>query len=285
MADDIEVPEGEANVIVPVDKGVNNTPNSTPKDDANKKPAAVQTDEEKAKIVEAEAAAKKAEEAKAAEPKEDEDKDADGNWKEAYIELPDPAAQSVINLLNEAGVKPVEANSFFSEAFKNDDPSLIKWDLIEARLGKDKAALAKIGVMDYYNREYSKNVATTNTVIEVIGGKENWGKVAKWVKAAEVADPSRKAEFDELRKGIDMGGRYAKQAAADLKALYEAAPGNNGLGGTKVLEKGQKTDNTGLVPMTKQDYISELQKYGDSIKPAVYAELRARRKAGREAGI
>lgn len=284
MADEvIEGGEGEANIIVPVDKGVNNTPNAVPKDDANKKPPVQETDEDKAKRVEAEAAAKKAEEAKAAE--QDPDKDADGNWKEAYIELPDPAAQSVINLLNEAGVKPVEANSFFADAFKNDDPSLIKWDLIEARLGKDKANLAKIGVMDYYNREYSKNVATTKVVKEVVGGDEAWGKVAKWVKAAEIADPSRKAEFDELRKGIDMGGRYAKQAAADLKALYEAAPGNSGLGGTKVLTKGQKTDNTGLVPLSKADYVAELQKHGDNIKPAVYAQLRAQRKAGMAAGI
>lgn len=277
-----EVGEGEANIVVPVDKGINNKPNVGPKDDANAKPAAVVTEEEKGKIAAAEAAAKLAEEDKT---KEDAEKNADGSWKEDYIDLPDPAAQSVINLLKEAGVKPVEANEFFAEAFKTDDISKIKWDLLEARLGKDKTHLAKIGITDFYNREYSKNVATTNLVKEVVGGDEAWSKVAKWVGAAQTADPSRKAEFDELRKGIDMGGRYAKQAATDLKALYEAAPGNSGLGGTKVLAKGQQVSDPGVVGMSKAEYVAELQKHGDGIKPAVYAALRARRKAGMATGL
>lgn len=283
--------EAEDNVVVeqkPIPKEVvNQTPNQVPADDANKKPVAEPTAEQKAAADKLAADQKAKDDAAAAEAAKADDDD-DGvdpdAWKAQYIQFEDATAQSVVNMLNEAGVGPVEANAIFEEALKNDDLSKVKWDVLEEKLGKDKAALAKIGITDYYNREYSKNVATTKTAHEVMGGEDNWKKVASWVKKAEKADPSRKAEFDELRQGLNHGGRYAKQAALDLKALYEGDKGNSGLGSSKIIQ-GDNPPKGGLEPMTRKAYTDELRKHGDRIDPTLYAELRARRKAGMAAGI
>src|SRR5690606_34976790 len=56
----------------------------------------------------------------------------DESWKHQYIQFEDEAGQSVVNLLNEAGVKPIEANTFFAEAVATGDFTKIRWDLIEA---------------------------------------------------------------------------------------------------------------------------------------------------------
>lgn len=282
--------EAEDNIVVetPVlDRGVGNTPSPAPKPEPEAKPPVVETDEQKAeaaKAAEAQAA-KDAEAAKAAEEaNKDDDDDTEEKWNGEYITFNDPAAQSVVNLLNEAKVSGIEANDIFKDAIEADDPSKIKWDVLEAKIGKDKTNLAKIGFKDYFDRVYSQNRATTKTVFEVVGGQENWGKIAKWVQKAEKADPSRKAEFDELRKGIDAGGRFGKAAAEDFRKLYEADPKNSGLGGSKV-QSGDKPPAKNEQALSRADYLVEVRKLGDNPDPATYAALRARRVAGLNAGI
>lgn len=277
--------EAEENIVleVPKDAAVNNNPSPAPKPDDNVKPPAKEPELTPEQV--AAAAAKAAEETAKNKPTEDDDDDVDPDaWKEQYIQFEDPTAQSVVNMLTEAGVSPVEANSIFEEALQHDDLSKVKWDVLEARLGKDKANLARVGITDYYNREYSKNVATTNMTYETMGGKENWDKVAKWVKSTEKSDGSRKAEFDELRNGLNMGGRYAKQAAADLKTLYEADTKNSGLGASKII-KGDTPPKGGIEPISRADYVAGLKKLGDRGNPQAIAELRSRRRAGMAAGI
>lgn len=277
--------EAEENVVTPEVKPVpkeatNVTPSPVPAAPPNVDPDKVAADKAAADKVIADKAAADAAAAQAAkEAEQEEDTPNPDQWKEQYIQFDDPTAQSVVNMLNEAGMSPVEANAIFEDALKHDDLSKVKWDVLEARLGKDKANLAKIGITDYYNREYSKNTATTKMAHEVMGGEENWKTVANWVKRAEKADPSRKAEFDELRQGLNHGGRYAKQAAADLRKLFEADPKNSGLGNSKIIS-GDAPPKGGLQPMSRAEYTAELSKHGDRIKPELYAELRERRRLG-----
>lgn len=273
--------EAEDNVVVPeVQKTeVNVNPSPAPKPEPTDKPVVPPTAEEQAAIDAKAAEAKAAEEAAKTET-EDEVPEWDGE----YHSFDDPAAQSVVDLLNGAGVTGTEADSYFSKALKSGNFDDINWKAIEAKLGPAQTNLAKIGVKDYHDRVYSVQRQTNADAYEIVNGEENWKKVAAWVSKAEKADPKRKAEFNELRKGIDLGGRFAKQAVKDLRSLYEADPNNSSLGNSKVQEGGKRNTET-VEGITRAEYVAELQKYGDNIKPAVYADLQARRKAGRLAGI
>ena len=218
------------------------------------------------------------------EDKPVEDKD-DESWKNQYIQFEDEAGQSVVNLLNEAGVKPIEANTFFAEAVATGDFTKIRWDLIEARLGKDKAALARIGITHHYETIWKRNDETKAKGYEVVGGEENWNKVASWVKKTERADPRRKAEFDEIRKGIDAGGRLAEYAFADLKRMYEGDTGNSGLGVSKITTGNSNAEVQGG-PLTRAQYVAELKAANDRNARGPEIEgIRARRRAGMQAGI
>lgn len=209
----------------------------------------------------------------------------DESWKNQYIQFEDEAGQSVVNLLNEAGVKPIEANAFFADAVASGDFTKIRWDLIEARLGKDKAALARIGITHHYETVWKRNDETKAKGYEVVGGEQNWNKVAAWVRKTESADPRRKAEFDEIRKGIDAGGRLAEYAFQDLKRMYEADTSNSGLGVQKVQHGTTQGDPVGG-PLTRREYVEELKKAHDrGAKPAEIQAIQARRRAGMQAGL
>jgi hypothetical protein len=208
-------------------------------------------------------------------------------WEGEYQQFNDESADSVVDMLKEAGVGARESNLIFKEAIDTDDLSKIKWDVLEERLGKSKARLAKIAIEDYYNRVYSRHVATTNAVHEEVGGKANWEKIAKWARALETRDPSKKGELDEIRKGLDAGGKLAIHVTRDLKAMYESDPKNGGLGKAKV-----QRGNTAPVEDAVGDALSRNQ-YLDAVKaahkarakPEVLRQLAARREAGRKRGI
>lgn len=227
----------------------------------------------------------KEEEAKAGSEDEDDDEQPD-EWNGEYVKLGDSAGESVINLLKEAKVSAREANLIFAEAIAGNDLTKIKWDVLEEKLGKDKANLAKIGITDYYTRIYSDNVKTTEKAYEVVGGEENWKSIATWVKKAEKADPKRKAEFDEIRKGIDVGGRIAILAVNDLKSLYEADPKNNGLG-VKKLTTGQRVvETTDGTPLSRADYLTAVKEAHEKNSPKeVISSLQRRRQAGMAQGL
>lgn len=217
---------------------------------------------------------------------QDDSPDDDESWKNQYIEFEDEAGQSVVNLLNEAGVKPIEANAFFAEAIKADDYTKIRWDLIEARLGKDKAALARIGITHHYENVYKRNTETKAKGYEVVGGEANWNKVSAWVRKTEANDPRQKQVFDEIRRGIDAGGRLAEYAFQDLKKMYEADSNNSGLGVQKVVQGDRGNAEVMGGALTRAAYVAELKAAHDrgARGPEIEA-IRARRRAGMQAGI
>lgn len=231
------------------------------------------------------AAAKAAEENKGSENEQDDD-DGPAEWDGNYMSFGDESADSVVDLLKDANVGAREANLIFEEALKTDDLSKIKWDVLEEKLGAAKAKLAKVAIQDYYNRVYSQHVATTKAVHEAVGGEANWQKIAKWVRTTEKADPSRAAEFNELRKGIDSGGKLAMYATKDLIALYEADTKNKGLGTSKVVRGDKATDNSQHgSPLSKTEYNALIKKaHSERASAADIAALRARRQAGMKAG-
>lgn len=211
-------------------------------------------------------------------------------WDGEYVQLDDPAGQSVVNLLNAAGVKAKEANAFFAKALETGNPKDVDWGAIEARIGKDQANLAKIGFNDYYQRVYSKNVANKAAVLEVVGGDKNWNKMVKWAQGREGSDPAFAAELEDIRAGIAAGGKNAKRAAEDLIALYEGDSKNSGLNNRKPLEKGDKnTSKLDGEPMSRAEYFKAVKALDaepgtPQSKAAKIKSLQARRLAGKAAG-
>lgn len=264
--------------LPPVDTGVKK-PEPSPEEKAAADKAA-------ADAAAKEAEAKAAEEAAKAGKEQEEEEESTKEWDGEYMQMDDPAGQSVINLLKDSGVTAREANSYFADALKAGDPSKIDWKAIESRLGPDKTRLAQIGVKDYYDRVYSENVKTTEKAYEIVGGKDNWSKIAKWVKATEARDPKSKADFDEIRRGIDAGGRLAVHAVNDLKAMYEKDPKNNGLGTGKVHRGDSVNRDANGSPLSRGEYLKLVKEANSEGKPYSYIQsLQARREAGRKQGL
>lgn len=211
-------------------------------------------------------------------------------WDGEYVQFDDPAGQSVVNLLNAAGVTAREANAYFKDALDSGDPSKVDWKAIEGRLGKDQAALAKIGMDDYYKRVYSRNIATKEAVLEVVGGDKNWNKMVKWAGLRELSDPAFADELNDLRAGIAAGGRNAKRAAQDLIDLYEADTKNSGLGIKKLTEGDTPTNKLDGEPLSRSDYFKAVQaldkeKGTPASKQGKIKALQNRRQAGRAQGL
>lgn len=235
------------------------------------------TAEEKAA---AEAAAKKAADDKAAA-----DKEAAGPLKD-FVDFSDsPGAQAAVNLLKEAGVGPNAANEYFAKALQTGDLNDIDVAGLEAKLGKDKAALVLIGVKDHYGKLAAKAAETVKVTHDIFGGEKNWETVRTWAQTAEKADAKLKAQIDDIRGLLDEGGHKAAAGARELLRLYNAAPDKKGLGTAKLVQG----DNTGTVigtALNRTDYLTELKAaHARNAKPAEIAAIDARRKAGRKAGI
>ncbi|QIG73200.1 putative capsid assembly protein [Rhizobium phage RHph_I40] len=229
------------------------------------------------------AADKKAEEDAAAKKLADDD-----SWKNEWLVTGNEHADNAIEIMKAAGVTPVEGNVVFEEAIRSGDLNKVKWDVLEARIGKAQAALVKTGITQYYNTEYQEQQETVNYAYKQVGGEEGWNKIVLWAQAAEKTDKAFAKDLSQYRKAIDVGG-FAGRAAIDaLKTAYEAAPGNGSLGG-KALERGGSTaanHDAASQPLGRVAYFRELEKAGGDRAPkAVKDSLWARRQAGLAAGI
>ena len=228
------------------------------------------TDEDKA----AEEAAKKAE--------EDKEK-----WDgKEYITLEDPNGQAAIDLLKEKGVSPTEANAIFQAAIESGKLEDVKWDELEAKVGKSHAQLIRTGVENFYNNKYKVQQAEVIELKKIVGGDANWTKISTWAKAAEKVDAGIATKVAGIRKALDIGGYAAEIGVKELKALYEADPKNGGLGQNKVLE-GERVDTSQGTPLGREEYL-ELTKKAHARsrgpEPGELASLNARRVAGQKLG-
>ncbi|QOE32101.1 scaffolding protein [Rhizobium phage Palo] len=230
----------------------------------------------------ADAAAKKIADEAAAKAGED------TSWQEEWVSVGNEHADAAIELMKAAGVKPVEGNAIFDEAIKTGDLNKVKWDLLEARLGKAQASLVRTGITAYYDGEYKEQQAVVDHAYAQVGGKEGWDKLVKWAHTTATVDKAFDKQLAEYRRALEVGGFAGKAAVDALKVAYEAAPGNSSLGGKK-MERGSTppaNHETASAPLSRADYYREMSKAGGDRAPAhVVAQLRARRQAGMAQGI
>lgn len=235
------------------------------------------------------AKAKADEDQKAAEEaaKKAADEANDDSWKKEWIAVGNDHADAAIEIMKAAGVTPVEGNAIFEEAIKTGDLTKVKWEVLEARIGKHQALMVKTGVESYYGGEYKAQQEVVNFAHEQVGGEEGWAKVQAWAKGKEASDPKFKAELNEWRAALKQNGFAAKAAVSAIKAAYEAAPGNSSLG-TKQIERGSATAGDSSVgdPLSRVEFFQAMEKAGGDRAPeSVKASLRARRALGRQKGL
>ena len=210
----------------------------------------------------------------------------DGQWKEQWVATGNEHADAAIELMKEAGIKPVEGNDIFAKAIESGDLKDIKWDILESRLGKAKASLVKAGVQAYFDGEYKEQMATKNYAHEQVGGADGWTKVQKWAAKLEKDDMKFALELADYRKAIGVGGFAARAAIDAIKAAYEADPKNGSLGGEPQL-RGTGTPKSSISnPLSRAGYFQELEKAGGDRAPQnVKDELARRRQAGVALGM
>lgn len=251
--------------------------------EAAKPKSAQQAEDEKA----IEEAKLKEDESKPKEEEKAEETTEDESWQEAWVKTGNADADAAIELMEAAGMKPVEGNEIFKDALETGDLSKVRWDLLEARLGKAQARLVRTGVEAYNDTEYKEQLAIRNEAFELVGGEENWGKVQKWAEASSKKDAKFASTRKEWQKALTVGGFAARAAVKAIKEAYEADPKNNSLGNTApvrgVASPAAKVEGA---PLSRRAYFEEMQKAGGDRAPqSVRDNLRARRLAGQQAGI
>ena len=251
--------------------------------EAAKPKSAQQAEDEKA----IEEAKLKEDESKPKEEEKAEETTEDESWQEAWVRTGNADADAAIELMEAAGMKPVEGNEIFKDALETGDLSKVRWDLLEARLGKAQARLVRTGVEAYNETEYKEQLAIRNEAFELVGGEENWSKVQKWAEASSKKDAKFASTRKEWQKALTVGGFAARAAVKAIKEAYEADPKNNSLGNTApvrgVASPAAKVEGA---PLSRRAYFEEMQKAGGDRAPqSVRDNLRARRLAGQQAGI
>lgn len=215
------------------------------------------------------------------------EEDDDKSWQEEWIYTGNPDADAAIELMKESGLKPVEGNEIFKDGIAAGDPSKVRWDLLEARLGPAKARLVRSGVEAYYINEYAEQMKVVTHAHEKVGGEENWSKIVKWAEASSKKDKEFAAERADWQKALKVGGFAARAAVDAIVSKYEADPKNSGINNSK-LERGNTTPaaKQSGQPLGRAAYFDALEKAGGDRAPqSVKDALWARRQAGMQAGL
>lgn len=221
------------------------------------------------------------------EEEETSNKSDDESWKEEWVSTGNADADAAIEIMKEAGVKPVEGNEIFKDALDTGDLSKVRWDLLEARIGAAKARLVRNGVEAYYNNEYAEQIKVRDEAYEAVGGEKNWTKIQTWAAGKEKKDAAFKSELADWRKALGVGGFAARSAVKAIIEAYNADSGNTTVGNTKA-ERGTAKPGKQTVgePLSRAGYFDALERAGGDRAPeSVKQALWARRQAGQQAGI
>ena len=193
----------------------------------------------------------------------------------------DEVTKSVLELLDNAEVKPDEAKALLWDAVQAGDPTKVDVAALQNKVGKANATLIMAGIRDITTANNAMIAEVTKTVETAAGGKEQWEVVRTWARTeGNVSDK----DMADYRAMIDNGGKQAEFAVAQLVSAYNADTNNTSLGGETM------TGDTTNAP--KVEGISRLE-YGKRLDVALrrgddenkLAQLKAQRAAGKKQGI
>jgi hypothetical protein len=205
---------------------------------------------------------------------------------EQWPTFADQALTASANLMKDAGLAPTDAKTIFSKTLQTGKIEDVDLPALEEKIGKDKAALAMIGVKDYFTRQQAISSQTIQEVEAVFGGKDAYAKVRDWATAKAAADPAFAKDVESYRGMFNAGGISARAAAKDLLSQYTNSPETSGVV-TKMVN-GNKTvtvDTTAQQPLSRSEYLELLKEANKKGDLRAVAELDARRRAGIKAKI
>ncbi len=199
-----------------------------------------------------------------------------------WPEFHDEAIKATANILKDAGLSFDEAKTLFA---KDGVLGTVDLPALEDKVGKDKAALAMMGIKDYQTRQQSFIDQTVKQVHDVFGGKDAFEKVKEWASDKAKTDQTFNADLTKYKEMFNAGGVSAKAAARDLLHAYTSAPDTSGV--TTKMINGDKTVQVSSTetPLSRLDYLKltkEAHAKGDRRE---LAKLDARRRAGIKAKI
>lgn len=271
----------EANIGLPASVGANDIDEGQSRDGAPNAPEIVNTPPAKPVVEEP----KKDE--PAPEPKPDEGKVDEAKTDEPevidteYTTYNDPAADSVVDLLKEAGVTAEESHNLFKDAVESGDMTKIDMAALTEKVGKSKASLIMIGIKDYYSRITAGVQESVNAVYGEVGGEANWIKVQTWAKAKQGTDPEFATKVKEFNQMIDLNKTSAAIAARELRALYEAAAGNSALETKQINGDQAASVQLNSEGITRNEYLAQVKEAHIKGDMAEVERLRTQRQLAR----
>lgn len=153
---------------------------------------------------------------------------------------------------------------------------------------KDKdryLALAKRAYEDTVRKADEHNAKVTSIVHSVVGGEANWTAIQTWASAQATDE-----EKAQINAAFAAGGLQAKAAADYLAKAFNKA-GRPGVPKTPATKPEAAAAPAGDSPLTARDYARQVEELsrknrgGDVSHLPEYQTLRARRLAGRAAGL
>ena len=202
-----------------------------------------------------------------------------------WPEFQDDALKASASVFKEAGLDYATVKGAFAKTAETGKLEDVDVPALEAKLGKEKAALALIGIKDYYNRQVAQVAETVKAVHTVFGGEQAFEKAKAWAVDKAKTDQAFASDLTKYRDMFNAGGVSARAAARDLLQAYNAAPDTSGVK-TKMIN-GDKTVQVGAseTPLSRSDY---MKLYKDAHAKKDYAEIKrldTRRRAGIKAKI
>ncbi len=188
---------------------------------------------------------------------------------------------SVLRLLNEGGVDPDQAKSLMYDAIQDGRPEEIDRDALVEKVGKDRATLIMAGVNNFVTARANAQAAQVAAVHEAAGSRDNWETMLPWVNSLPA---EQAAEYSDL---IDQGGLQARLAVRDLVGKYNADPKTKSLASTEIVGDASSGAKVRVDGLSQSEYGRQLLILNkrNIATPEALAELKARRAAGKKAGI
>lgn len=194
----------------------------------------------------------------------------------------DEVGDSVLELIQNAGLSIEETKALMFDAVKAGDPTKIDRDALIEKVGKAKATLILAGVQNFITGQQTRAKTILTEVHTTVGGEANWTQLTAWAKTAVP-----EAELAEYRDMIDAGGAKARFAAAELATKFNADPKNTTLSTARTTEIiGDGVAQTTTRATTRTQYVAELDAaHKRGAKPGEIADINAARAAGRAKNI
>lgn len=228
---------------------------------------------------EAAAAEKAAEEAKEAEAGT-----ADNKVIQKWDHVGNPSADAAIDLMQEKGMTPEDAQAVFGESLKTGKLSDVDVPALKAKIGDAAAALVMQGIESYHATAEAATQKTVAAVHEVMGGQDNWAKVQDWTQSTN--NEAFLSKRDDFRTMLNAGGTQAVLAAKEIKAMYEADKGTI----NKDLVSGETVPASNMEPLSRAAYLAQIKAVENGrdplpVKARKRSEVRAARALGRQRGL